>query len=191
MISDRKLLKVPITEVAAEADHASVDYFQLREKDLGPRDLLHLAQEIRRHLRRTLFIINGSLDVALASKSDGVHLQKDNIPVAAVRSVHPTMVIGYSAHTFEEMKEAEAAGADYVFISPVFQPLSKSVRDVSPPHDVSSVSRWAGGVKIPVYALGGITSTRLQQLKDSGCRGVAGISLFLKDGRFTSAGMVL
>ena len=189
MISDRHLLKSSLAEVAAEADQEGVDYFQLREKDLSPVELLRMAQEIRPLLQRTLLIVNGSLDVALASGADGVHLQRDNIPVSAARHRYEKLMIGYSAHTFAEMKEAEQQGADYVFISPIFQPLSKVSTVI--PHGPAAVAVWTKFLKIPVFALGGISRRNMTRLKESGCRGVAGVSLFLQDGRFTAAGMVM
>ena len=189
MISDRHLLKTSLAETAVEADQEGVDYFQLREKDLSPRELLLLAQELRPLLRRTLLIVNGSLDVALASNADGVHLQQDNIPVQAARARCGKLMIGYSAHSFAEMKEAERQGADYVFISPIFQPISKDP-DVLP-HGLSSLADWTKSVHVPVFALGGISRGNVAGLRDSGCRGIAGISLFLKEGRFTPDGMVM
>jgi thiamine-phosphate pyrophosphorylase len=190
MISDRHLLKsCSVADVAAAADRAGVEYFQLREKDLSPRELLQLARQIRPFLQRTLLIVNGSLDVALASHADGVHLQRGNIPVRAVRAKCKDLRIGYSAHSFAEMMEAERQGADYVFISPVFRPFSKSAGD-APPLGTKIVGDWTKSLSIPVFALGGISSTNVEQLKDCGCRGVAGISLFLREGSFTPDGMV-
>ena len=151
LISDRSLYDQPLQEVADEAEKAGVDYFLLREKDLSPQELLLLAQELRILLHHTRLIINGQLDVALVCKADGVHLQKDNIPVAAVRAKYHDLKIGYSAHSFEEMKQAEGEGADYVFISPIFEPLSKE--SSIPPHGLSRLSAWTGRMEIPVLAL--------------------------------------
>jgi thiamine-phosphate pyrophosphorylase len=189
MIADRHSLKIALAEAASEANKAGVDYFQLREKDLSPRELLQLAQKLRPLLKRTQFIVNGSLDVALAAKADGVHLQRDNIPVESVRGMCKDLKIGYSAHSLAEMMEAEKQGADYVFISPIFSPLSKSSGDS--PLGSEIVADWVKSVRIPVFALGGISPGNVERLKDSGCRGLAGISLFLQDGHFTPDGMVL
>ena len=189
LITDRVLYDQPLREVAMEAEKAGVDYFLLREKDLSPRELLSLAQDLRPLLHRTRMMIHARLDVALACKADGVHLQKDNIPVAAVRSKYRNLTIGYSAHSFEEMKMVEEEGADYVFISPIFQPLSKQSN--LPPHGLATLTGWTTRMSIPVFALGGVSHQNVSELEKAGCSGAAGISLFVQKRMFTSSGMVI
>jgi thiamine-phosphate pyrophosphorylase len=188
MISDRSLFHVTLSEVAADAERAGVNYFQLREKDLAPRDLLSLAEQLRTVLRKTRFIVNGSVEVALASKADGVHLRKDSVPVSAVRSRYNQWIIGYSAHSLEEMKNAEEQGASYLFISPVFQPLSKT--ETGEPLGMKTISSWCKSVKIPVFALGGVSVHNLSEIRQAGCAGAAGISMFIQNGLFSSHSMV-
>jgi thiamine-phosphate pyrophosphorylase len=172
-----------------QAERAEVDYFLLREKDLSPRELFSLAQELRPLLHRTRMMIHGRLEVALACKAEGVHLQKDNIPVAAVRSKYRNLIIGYSAHSLEEMKMVEREGADYVFISPIFQPLSKHSNLL--PHGLPALTKWTNQMEIPVFALGGVSSQNVSELAKAGCSGVAGISLFVQNRMFTPSGMVI
>ena len=189
LVSDRSLYDQPLREVAMEAEKAEVDYFLLREKDLSPRRLLSLAQELRPLLHRTRMLIHGRLEVAVACNADGLHLQKDNIPVGAVRAKYRGLTIGYSAHSLEEMKLAEQEGADYVFISPIFQPLSK--HSIIPPHGISKLTEWTEQMEVPVFALGGVSSQNVAELEKAGCSGAAGISLFVQKGKFTSSGMVI
>jgi thiamine-phosphate pyrophosphorylase len=189
LISDRKLYRRPLEEVAREAENAGVSYFQLREKDLTPAELLQVAKKIRSVLKSTKFIINGQTDVALSCGADGVHLQVNNLPVDSVRSAFPNLLIGYSAHSPEEMKSAEAMGADYLFISPIFPTQSKS--HLLPPIGIARLKTWASSSGIPVFALGGVTPGKLDELRDSGCAGAASISLFLEHGEFSSRGMVI
>src|SRR5688572_30705027 len=91
MITDRGHSLQSLAELSKDAEKAGVQYFQLRAKDLNPRELLILAKETRPQLQSTKFVINGSLDVALVAKADGVHLQKGNIPVHAVRKNYPDL----------------------------------------------------------------------------------------------------
>ena len=189
LITDRKLYRESLLETAAAAEESDVDYFQLREKDLPLGDLLDLAKNIRKCLKKTIFIVNGSLEVALASGADGVHLQKENIPVDAVRAKFPALKIGYSAHSYEEIRQAEQHGASYVFISPVFQTLSKN--SPASPIGAKAAADWSASARIPVFALGGIAAENIAILQSNGLNAVAGISLFIRDGKFTSEGMVL
>jgi thiamine-phosphate diphosphorylase len=188
LISDRKLYKQSLPEIATHAEAAGVEFFQLREKDLSVRELLSVAKRIRSVLSKTKFIVNGSLEVALAGGADGVHLQKENVPVEIVRSKFQTLMIGYSAHHYEEMNDAARQGASYVFISPVFTPRSKNTSAV--PLGATTVCSWANSIDIPVFALGGITVSNEKELIEGGCTGIAGISLFVQEGMFTDEGMV-
>jgi thiamine-phosphate pyrophosphorylase len=189
LISDRSLYDQPLREVAIEAEKAEVDYFLLREKDLSPRELLSLAQELMPLLHRTRMLIHGRLEVALACNAEGVHLQKDNIPVAAVRSKYRDLTIGYSAHSLEEMKMAEREGADYVFISPIFQPVS--IHSTLTPLGLATLEEWTKQITIPVLGLGGVSSQNMLELEKTGCSGAAGISLFVQNRMFTPSGMVI
>ncbi len=189
LITDRKLCREPLENIARSAERAGIDVFQLREKDLTPTQLLDLARRIRAELVRTKFVINGELGVAVAAGADGIHFQKGNVPIAAVRRHVPNMMIGYSAHSEQEIRAAEREGADYVLCSPVFLPRSKT-SDLEP-IGCETLARWIRGVRVPVFGLGGVELSNLRGLQDAGCRGAAGISLFLKQGYFDLTGMVI
>jgi thiamine-phosphate pyrophosphorylase len=183
LITDHEAYTQPFHEVAQHAEETGVDYFLLRQKGMGPRELLDVARHLRPMFTKTRFIVHGQLDVALATEADGIHLQKGNIPVKSVRSKYPNFLIGYSAHSPEELEMAEQEGASYVFISPVF-PLRSKESDFMP-IGLKTLSEWIKKRKIPIFALGGITRENIQSLKEIGCIGVAGISLFVKNGYFT------
>jgi len=189
LLTDRKEQRQPFHEIAELAEKSGVDYFQLREKKLQPIELLKIARHIRPFLIRTKLIINGSLDVALAAEADGVHLQKENLPVSEVRRRFPSLMIGYSAHSAEEIRQAERDGASYIFASPVFTPISKP--SYLSPIGCEELSKWTADCKAPVVALGGITPSNLKEVMQAGASGAAGISLFLKNGYFDSKGMVI
>lgn len=189
LITDRKQQRQPFHEIAQLAEEANVHYFQLRGKDLPAAELLGIARHIRPFLIETKLIVNGSLEAALAAGADGVHLQKGNLPISEVRRNFPSLIIGYSAHSREELQQAEEDGASYVFASPVFPPISK-VSDLEP-IGLDQLQRWIKGRKIPVIGLGGLNASNLTELAKTGVSGAAGISLFLKNGYFDSRGMVV
>jgi thiamine-phosphate pyrophosphorylase len=189
LITDHHQYRQPIHEIAQQAELNGVRYFQLREKKIAKRELLAIANHIRPELDQTKFIVNGHLDVAIACQADGIHLQAGNISVKEVRKSFPQLLIGYSAHSREEILEAESQGADYVFVSPIFPPISKN--ESLPPLGVAKLKQWSSLVHIPLFALGGITAANLSEIAQAGCHCVAGISLFLRNGQFTTEGMVL
>jgi thiamine-phosphate pyrophosphorylase len=177
LITDRNAFHRPLHEVAEFAEEAKIDYFQLREKNLTSRELLDHAKHLGSILVHTKLIINGHLDVAIASGADGVHLQKNSVPIEVVRRRFPDLIVGYSAHSPEELQEARLQGASYAFLSPLFAPRSKQ-SDLKP-IGIPQFKEWITRCNIPVFALGGINETNLREVEQTGCAGVAAISLFV------------
>jgi len=181
LITDRKLAKNGIVAACEDALAAARDFpgrvaLQLREKDLGGRELLELARELRKLCTRygmPLFI-NDRIDVALACDADGVHLPADSFSATdACALIGPTKLIGCSTHNIDEVKAAVASGADFVVFGPVFDPISKA--RYGAPVGIEGLRAACGASSIPVYALGGITLATIPELRDSGASGIAAI----------------
>ena len=153
---------------------------QLREKDLGVRELLELAQHLRgvtREYGARLFI-NDRLDVALAVDADGVHLGRDSMPVQAARKVSEgTMTIGVSAHSVIEAKQALQDGADFITLGPVYETPSKLQYGM--PIGLGVLKEAAMHLSLPVFAIGGIRTERVHEVLEQGASGVALISAIL------------
>jgi thiamine-phosphate pyrophosphorylase len=138
---------------------------QLREKDLEAGELVALGRELRTicdRYRARLFV-NDRIDVALAVKADGVHLPADSFAVADARAlIGNGGLVGVSAHDDAEVIGAAQAGADFVVYGPVFDPLSKANYTTARGADgLTAATRTAS---IPVFALGGITASRVREL---------------------------
>jgi thiamine-phosphate pyrophosphorylase len=161
---------------ARSAAAAGVDAIQIREKDLDVRRLLELSQVVRDVLgSATLLLINGRLDVAVASGASGAHLPSDGLPLARARRRFPTLVLGVSTHRRDEVVAARDAGADYVVFGPVFAPTSKT--SIAEPVGLEQLAAVAS-LGVPVLALGGITVDRLHDVAAAGAAGVAAIGAF-------------
>ena len=177
-----------------EAVVADVDYIQLREKDLPTRELESLAREavaILNKLRtesrelRTRLLINSRLDVALAVGADGVHLRSDDISPQDVKAIWKACgagargsqlgpLIGVSCHSLEQVKQAEADGANFAVFAPVFE--KKDVPGTEPAGLIQL--HEACKARIPVLALGGVTLDNARQCLEAGAAGIAAIRLF-------------
>lgn len=172
----------PLLRLIAAALELGVELIQIREKDLPARELATFTRRVMAlpNPHRTLVLVNDRVDVALACGAHGVHLPGNRIAPESLRRMLPErFVIGVSCHSREELFRAQAEDADYVFISPVFQPLSK--RDGREPLGIPGLSAAVAGLQIPAFALGGITPEAIPLCAQAGAPGVAGISLFQRD----------
>ena len=121
-----------LLERIREAAKAGVDLIQLREKDLAAGALEKLAKDaltiIRDESSKTRLLINSRLDVALAVEADGVHLTSTDINASEARTIvsraHSApprnFVIAVSCHSAQEVRLAEAYGADFAVLAPIF-----------------------------------------------------------------------
>jgi thiamine-phosphate pyrophosphorylase len=148
---------------------AGVQLVQLREKDMGGRELYERALAFRRETEAAgaLLIINDRLDIALAAGADGVHLGQDDLPVAAARRLAPDLIIGASTHSLEEALAAQEAGASYVNIGPIFPTQTK---ETAIPLGPEMIDRIAPQLRIPWTTMGGITAANLDQVVSRGAR---------------------
>jgi thiamine-phosphate pyrophosphorylase len=176
VVTDRQLTGGrPLRLVVEAALRGGVRAFQLREKDLPPRELYPLALEMRR-LTQTYgarLLINDRIDVALAVDADGVHLTTTSLPARIARQVlGPGRLIGVSTHTLAEAQAAE--GADFLVFGPVFFTPSKAPYGEPVGLDALRVARAA--VTLPILAIGGVKKANLDQVLAAGADGIAVIS---------------
>ena len=180
-ITDRTQIKSRTLDACiAQAIAAGVDWVQIREKDLPARSLLALTEAAVEHARQqgcTRVMVNDRLDVALAAKAHGVHLGTRSMPADLVRRLAPReFVVGVSCHSLEEALAAQAAGADYILLGPIFATPSKL--PYGPPLGLVKLREVTSQVSIPVFALGGITLDRVALCRQNGAAGIAGIRIF-------------
>jgi thiamine-phosphate pyrophosphorylase len=164
-------------ELAAQAVDGGADVIQLRDKRLPAPDLLEAATAVRKITRDSgaLFIVNDHLDLALRVGADGVHLGAADIPLPEARSLSPPgFIIGASVGSVAGALRAEAAGADYVALSPTFATGSKS--DAGPGLGLSVLSAIRAAVSVPLIAIGGINARNVADVIAAGADGVAVIS---------------
>jgi thiamine-phosphate pyrophosphorylase len=156
---------------------------QLRERDLPVRELLAVAQELRKRTKEfdAKLFINDRVDVAVAIEADGVHLGHESMPPEAVRKiVGKKMLIGVSTHNLKEALTAEKNGADFITYGPVYLTPSKSGLGV--PVGPESIKNIVNRVSVPVYGLGGVKSGNIDQIFGFGAYGISMISeIFASD----------
>jgi len=127
------------------------------------------------------FLVNDSVELALACDADGVHLgQGDQPAVEARRLLGPGKLLGVSAHTVEQALKAEMQGADYLGVGTIFPTQSK---DDAHPAGLAVLKKIRMAVKIPLIAIGGIDARNCAEVIAAGADGVAVISAVMGDPR--------
>lgn len=192
-VTDRNSLgsKDAVSDVSARirmAMDAGVDWIQLREKDLSSRDLLALAREAVKHSRTkgqsldVRVIVNDRLDVALAADAGGVHLGSNSLKPEEVvgwcrgGNAAANFLVGVSCHHLNEARDAESAGASYIFFGPVFDTPSK--RAFGEPQGMLRLAEVCSAVGLPVIAIGGVDEGNAAECLRAGAAGIAGIRMF-------------
>lgn len=134
-----------------------------------------LLYELAESLRSVVpcLIVNDRADLALAVHAEGVHLRGDSLSIEQVRRiVGREMMVGASVHSVAEARQAEARGANYLFLGSIFE--TRSHPGVAP-LGLGQLESAVQAVQIPVIAIGGIDRQRAAQCRAVGAYGVAAI----------------
>ncbi len=178
LVTDRGLsLGRSTVDIVRAAVAGGVTCVQLREKECSTRQFVAEARAVREVLAGTdiPLIINDRIDVALAVDADGVHLgQTDMLIADARRLVGTDMLIGISAECVDDAVRAQAEGADYVGISPVFSTPTKT--DAAPALGLDGIARIRAATSLPLVGIGGVKPGNAAEIIRAGCDGVAVVS---------------
>jgi thiamine-phosphate pyrophosphorylase len=165
-----------VTSVALAAVRGGATMVQLRYKT-GTSEILQSAREVIEVLRPTgvPVIINDRVDLARALGAQGVHLGQDDTAPADARGVlGEDSIVGLSITDPAQLKNVDPTIVDYLGVGPVFETGSKP--DAAPPLGLETFARIAGGVRLPVAAIGGINESNAANVIRAGADGLAVIS---------------
>ena len=154
-------------EPAAAAVAAGATVVQLRVKGASTEELVERGRPFRE--LPALFVVNDDVEAALRLNADGVHLGRGDR--GAERALAEGLLVGLSAGTVEEARDAAAAGAAYVGAGPVWETPSKA--DAGEAIGLDGLAAICGAVSIPVVAIGGIDASNARGCIDAGATGVA------------------
>ena len=151
---------------------------QIREKDLGPRDVVALARHAVESLApwNVPVLVNDRFDLAVASGAAGVHLSSAGISPGEVRRVYEG-IIAISTHSSADLAGLDPNDVDFAVFGPVFDTPSK--RSFGPPLGMEAVCKAVDGSPVPILALGGIHPGNAHLLAGIGIAGIAMISAVL------------
>ena len=177
-VTDQSWLKEgqSLLSVCEDVLRNGATFLQIREKDLDANSFEAEAAKLKDLCARykVPYVVNDSVEIALACEADGVHVGQSDIRGRDIRSlIGPDKILGISAGTVEEAIAAENAGADYIGVGAVFgTSTKKNARNLT----VEKLKEISSTVSIPVVAIGGINSKNLMELSGSGVDGVAVVS---------------
>ena len=165
-----------LAEVVREAIEGGATIVQYREKNKSYDDMLKEAREVCAVCREygVPFIMNDSVEIAMAVDADGVHLGLDDGDLKAARALlGDKKIIGASTHNVQEALSAQVQGADYLGCGAVFGSTTKT--------DISSITpeilaQVTSAVQIPVVAIGGINRDNISMLNGCSLAGAAVVS---------------
>ena len=178
LVTDRRLcLGRPLEEVVLQAVRGGAAYVQLREKEITTREFIEEAQAIKKILSpyHVPLIVNDRVDVALASRAEGVHLGQKDMPYKiARRLMGEKALIGLSVETWQDVEEAQKYDLDYIGVSPVFATPTKT--DTKKPWGLDGLRRVRSLSRHPLVAIGGINDETAESVVLAGAKCLAVVS---------------
>lgn len=162
--------------VVEQAVSGGVTMVQLREKDCSSRVFYETALRVQEVTRRhgVPLLINDRLDIALAVDADGLHIGQSDLPAAVARRILGAgKLLGVSAGTVEEARQAVADGADYLGVGAIFPTDTKEDADAV---GIEGLKQIRAVVDVPIVGIGGLKENNLPLLKGAGMDGIAVVS---------------
>lgn len=163
-------------EIVKAALDAGVKYIQVREKEMSDIDFFKTVETVIDLCKRydVPVIVNDRVDIAIATGADGVHVGQSDLPVKVIKNIQPDLIVGCSTHSIEQALKAEADGADYVNLGPIFLTTTKEsdISVLGP--DVIKEAKLK--LRIPFTVMGGIKPCHIYDLVKKGARIIAVIS---------------
>lgn len=166
-------------KIIEEAIKGGTTVVQIREKKGETLDFYNLALKVKEITSKynVPLIVNDRIDVALAIKSEGVHIGQTDMPADVARSlIGDEMILGVSASTVKEARKAEKDGADYIGTGAVFPTATK---DDAPSITKDDLKEVTGSINIPTVAIGGITLENASELAGTEISGISVVSAIM------------
>ena len=167
-------------EVAGQAIRGGAKTVQLRDKLQSKKELLPIAQKLRKLCAKhnVLFVMNDYLDLALASDADGLHLGQNDLPIKVARKLLPIdKILGCSTTTIDQAITAESEGADYIATGSIYPTSSKETAKVVGLERLIQIKQ---AISLPLVAIGGINKDNVAEVLAAGADSVAVISAILQ-----------
>ncbi|KAL9582671.1 MAG: hypothetical protein Q9212_003155 [Teloschistes hypoglaucus] len=163
--------KKKIEDVVQAAVDGGATIVQYREKHGETADMIKTAESLCAICQKTNtpLIINDRVDIALATKAQGVHLGQTDMKITVARQIlGPEAIIGATVSSIDEAVTAIEAGADYLGIGTVYATATKDdTKTILGPTGVRDILQGISNLeskKVPTIAIGGINAKNVQRI---------------------------
>lgn len=146
---------------------AGLDYLHLRKPDTDPIYSERLLSLIPQQYHKQI-VVHDHFYLAKEFHLMGIHLNHRNPEIPADYEGH----ISCSCHSIDDIKRRKSL-CDYVFLSPVFDSISKNNYNSAFSGSQLQQAKRSGIIDRKVIALGGININNILHVKDLGFGGVA------------------
>lgn len=154
-------------------------WIQLRMKEAPIAAIRSVALEVQKLCRQyeATFIVDDQVELVRDIHADGVHLGKNDLPIAEARHLlGDEFIIGGTANTFEDIEAHAAAGADYIGCGPFRYTTTK--KNLSTILGLEGYNRIVQQMKetnidLPIVAIGGIRNEDIPNILQTGVTGIA------------------
>ena len=151
----------------------------LREKDLSEKEYEQLARQVMQICQKhgTQCILHSFSNVAIALGAEAVHMPLPLLQKMTPQEKSHFQIIGASCHSLEEAKEAQDLGCTYITAGHIF--LTDCKKGL-PGRGLPFLEEICKAVRIPVYAIGGISSQNIESVRKTGAAGACIMSGFMR-----------
>ena len=154
-------------------------WVQLRIKDATDEEVRPIAIHAQQMCKAAgaTFIIDDRVELVRELKADGIHLGKNDMPIAKARKVlGEEFIIGGTANTFDDVRAHYEAGVNYIGCGPFRFTTTK--KKLSPTLGLDGyrtiISQMkAANIDLPIVAIGGITAADIPEIMETGVTGIA------------------
>lgn len=179
--------KIGYLDGIREALAGGCKWIQLRMKGATDDEVRPIALQVKEWCReqQATFLIDDRVALVKELQIDGVHLGKNDMPIAEARKIlGDGFIIGGTANTFEDVKAHYEAGADYIGCGPFrFTTTKEKLSPILGLEGYREIIRSMKGnncadkkgesIDIPLVAIGGITKEDIPEIMKTGVNGIA------------------
>jgi len=154
-----------------------VKLVQARLKRSPPKTISRFIDEAYPLCRQqgALLLMNSAVNIPDGQATDGVHLTSRDL-LAAHQRPESAQWVAASCHDLRELLQAQKIGVDFAVLAPVLPTQTHpGVRTLG----WEQFTQLLAEVNLPVYALGGMSSSSLLTARLAGAQGIASIRAFL------------